>query len=373
MGQRRSWAQRGENGGRLAPVDAQGTETTHLPNLGALEAKGGLFTAYAVLRSVRKAQTRAGKPFVEVKLVDREGSAAGKIWSDSSRAMQAIDSLEVGDHVKALFEVDTYKGAVQLNVRRIRKAEDGDPGYSADSLMEEGYDLVSDILCKTLVFDIETAPAVDIRKEPSTIAQSVAKVAERKDWDQSKVMSLSPYFGKVISLAVGDGEQDPRTMEVTVFVVLPEGVEVDVGALPAWIRPVSEKDLLRAFWVLAGHAEVVVTYNGRGFDVPFLQGRSLIHDIDARVDLLSNRFSLRPHLDLYYALGQNAGPSSLDVVCWALGLTSPKEDMDGSMVASTYEKGDIASIALYNAGDVRATSGVYQRVRDKVLRFRDDW
>lgn len=352
-------------------MDGQANEPTHLPTLGSLEARGGLFTAYAVLRSVRKAQTRAGKPYVEIKLMDREGSAAGKIWSDSSRAMQAVDQLEVGDHVKALFEVDTYKGAIQLNVRRIRKAADGDPGYAAEALMEEGYDLVSDILCKTLVFDIETAPAVDIRKEPSTIAQSVVKVADRNDWDQSKVMSLSPYFGKVISLAVGDGEQDPRTMEVTVFVVLPEGV--DASTLPAWIRPVSEQDLLRAFWVLAGNAEVVVSYNGRGFDVPFLQGRSLIHGVDARVDLLSNRFSLRPHLDLYYALGQMRGPSSLDVVCWALGLTSPKEDMDGSMVASTYEKGDIASIALYNAGDVRATTGVYQRTRDRILRFREDW
>lgn len=371
MGSGRTGARGRGNGGRLPGVDAQAAEPTHLPTLGALEARAGLFTAYGVLRAVRKAQTRAGKPFVELKLMDREGAAAGKIWSDSARAMQAIDSLEVGDHVKVLFEVDTYKGAMQLNVRRIRKAEEGDPGYAPGSLMEEGYELVSDILCKTLVFDIETAPAIDIRKEPATIAQSVAKVAERNEWDQSKVMSLSPYFGKVISLAVGDGEQDPRTMEVTVFVVPPEGA--DTSSLPAWIRPVSEQDLLRAFWVLAGNAEVVVSYNGRGFDVPFVQGRSLIHGIDARVDLLSNRFSLRPHLDLYYALGHTRGPSSLDVVCWALGLTSPKEDMDGSMVASTYEKGDIASIALYNAGDVRATTGVYQRVRDRVLRFRDDW
>lgn len=352
-------------------MDAQAPEPTHLPNLGALEARAGLFTAYGVLKVARKAQTRAGKPFVELKIVDREGAASGKIWSDSGRAMQAIDGMSVGDHVKVLFEVDTYKGAVQLNVRGIRKASPDDPGYSPDTLMEEGYELVADILCKTLVFDIETAPAIDIRKEPATIAQSVAKVAERNDWDQSKVMSLSPYFGKVISLAVGDGEQDPRTMEVTVFVVPPKGA--DTSALPAWIRPVSEEDLLRAFWVLAGNADVVVSYNGRGFDVPFVQGRSLIHGIDARVDLLSNRFSLRPHLDLYYALGQTRGPSSLDVVCWALGLTSPKEAMDGSMVATTYEKGDIASIALYNAGDVRATTGVYQRVRDRVLRFRDDW
>ena len=47
----------------------------------------------------------------------------------------------------------------------------------------------------------------------------------------------------------------------------------------------SEPDLLRAFWALAGHASVVVSYNGRGFDVPFLVGRSLIHEVPVRVDL----------------------------------------------------------------------------------------
>jgi predicted PolB exonuclease-like 3'-5' exonuclease len=67
------------------------------------------------------------------------------------------------------------------------------------------------------------------------------------------------------------------------------------------------------------------------------------------------------------------GPASLDVVCWALGMPSPKEVMDGSMVATYFAKGDVATIAEYNAGDVRATSAVYQRVRDGLLRFRDDW
>lgn len=355
-------------------MDASTEKPQHVPTLGAVEDRGGRFTAYGVLSALRKGQTRAGHPYVELKLADREGSVSGKIWSDASKAMQASEDLEVGAHVKALFEVDTYKGAIQLNVKGLRRALEGEAGYSPETLVEEGHELVADILCKTMVFDIETAPAVDVRQQPSTVAQAVAKVAERNDWDQSKVMSLSPYFGKVISLAVGDGEQDPRTMEVTVFVVMPEGV--DTSGLPAWIRPVSEAELLQAFWVMAGYADVVVTYNGRGFDVPFIQGRSVIHGINARTDLMSSRYSLRPHLDLYDVLspsGRNRGPASLDVVCWALGLTSPKEAMDGSMVASTYEKGDIGSIALYNAGDVRATTGVYQRVRDTVLRFRDDW
>jgi DNA polymerase elongation subunit (family B) len=204
------------------------------------------------------------------------------------------------------------------------------------------------------------------------IGQAVAKSAERQDWDDAKVMSLSPYFGKVVSLAVGDGDQEPRTQDVTVFAVSADA-EAPKG-LPSWIRVVTEIDLLRAFWALAGNAEVVVTYNGRGFDVPFMVARSLIHEVPVAVDLVSNRFSLRPHLDLYQVLGQQGrGPSSLDVVCWALGLTSPKEEMDGSMVATAYAKGDLGSIALYNAGDVRATTGVYQRVRDGVLRYRDDW
>jgi uncharacterized protein YprB with RNaseH-like and TPR domain len=176
---------------------------------------------------------------------------------------------------------------------------------------------------------------------------------------------------------VGDGEQDPRTQDVTVFVVPPPHA-APAPPMPHWIRVVTEVELLRAFWALSGHASCVVSYNGRSFDVPFLVGRSLIHEVPVRVDLISSKYSLRPHLDLYQVLGAGAGswgrgPASLDVVCWALGLASPKEEMDGSMVATTYAKGDLASIALYNAGDVRATTAVYQRVRDGVLKWRDDW
>ena len=329
-----------------------------------------LMTAYAVLRSVRRGQTRAGKPFVQLKLADRTRTVAAKIWSDWPRALAAADELARGTHVKVLFERDQYQGALQLNVRGLRAVNEGEPGYDPTRLVDEGQALVSDLLCDTLVFDIETVPAVDLRKAPPTVAQAVTKYADRQEWDESKVMSLSPWFGKVVSCAVGDGEaEDP---EVTVFVVPPEGAVL--GEMPSWIRPVSEADLLRAFWALAGDASCVVSYNGRGFDVPFLIGRSLIRNVPVRVDLMSSRYSLRPHLDLYSVLGaRGRGPSSLDVICWSLGLTSPKEDMDGSMVAVEYDKGELAKIAEYNAGDVRATTRVYQRVRDGVLRWRDDW
>ena len=281
--------------------------------------------------------------------------------------------MRPGAHVKVLFEIDSYKGALQLNVRGLRLAEEGELGYDPTALADEGASLVEGLMVDTLVFDIETVPGVDLRKVPPTVAQAVTKYADRQDWDEGKVMSLSPYFGKVVSLAFGDGEVDPDQQEVTVLVVPPDDVEVK--ALPSWVRLVSEAELLQAFWALAGAASVVVTYNGRAFDVPFLVGRSLIHDIPVRVDLQSNRYSLRPHLDIYQAMGgrYGRGPASLDVVCWALGMPSPKEVMDGSMVHTFFAKGDMATIAEYNAGDVRATTAVYQRVRDGLLRYRDDW
>ena len=161
--------------------------------------------------------------------------------------------------------------------------------------------------------------------------------------------------------------------QVTVFAVPPIGFD---GELPDWVRPVDEPTMLHAWWNLASTAETVVSFNGRGFDVPFLLGRSLVHQIPARVDLLGNRYALRPHLDLHRAIAGGErlpGPANLDVLCWALGIESPKEQMDGSMVAPAYAQGEIVKIATYNAHDVRATSAVYQKVRDGSLRFRDNW
>lgn len=349
-------------------------EPTFLPELAALDTAGrGLLTAFAVVRQVRRGEARNGKPFVDLRLADRSRAVGAKIWSDAGRALQTAEQLAPGAHVKALFEVDTYRGAIQLKVRGLRPVEADEPGYDPSALVDEGTALIDGLQCDTLVFDIETVPAVELRKVPPTVAQAVTKYADRQDWDEGKVMSLSPYFGKVVSLAFGDGEADPSDQDVTVLVVPPDDVEV--SPLPDNVRLVSEPELLQAFWALAGHASVVVTYNGRGFDVPFLVGRSLIHDIAVNVDLQSSPYSLRPHLDLYQAIGgrYGRGPASLDVVCWALGMPSPKEVMDGSMVSTFFAKGDLATIAEYNAGDVRATTGVYQRVRDGLLRYRGDW
>lgn len=328
-------------------------------------------TVYVAIRSVRHGVDRTGAGYYDLVVADASARLPAKIWGDSRAYGEAARAgLHEGMVVKLLCTIGSYRDAVQLSVGRVRALGEDDE-WQPDAIWGPGWELVEGLHCKTLVFDIETVPGIELGEVPEAIARSVQRAAERGECEVDKVMSLSPYFGKIVSLAFCDADDPDR---VRALVVPPPGREGD--SFPEWIRPMSEPELLRSFWHLAGAAELVVTFNGRGFDVPYLLLRSLIHQIPARVDLLSSPYSLRPHLDLFRLIGHGRGglgSTSLDVVCWALGIESPKGAMDGSMVGPAYARKEIESIASYNAADVRATAAVFRHLREQLLPFREDW
>jgi len=350
------------------------------PNLAALTVADHDWDVFAQLRSVKELQTRDKKPFLIVELADVHAVIEAKIWENTPEAMEAARTATMRGPVKVRGRVKEWQGQAQLVIERLKAVDPAQApeGYDPDQLTDPALAAVEDLCCKTLVFDIETVPALDRKDLPHDIADALTNYTMRKaepdviEAESKKFMGMNPFFGRVVSLAVGDGDAEPGEESVTVLAVPPDGMVIE--NCPPWLRPMSEADLLRSFWALASRAETVVSFNGRGFDVPFLVTRSLMHGIPARVDLVSQRWSLRPHLDLFELLSQrNRGPSSLNVVCWALGIESPKEVMDGSMVAPAYARGEIVKIAEYNSHDVRATSAVYRKVRDLVLRYRGDW
>jgi hypothetical protein len=343
-----------------------------LDRLGGLEplAAGTVADAHALIDRIGERATRRGEPYIDLVLADASGSAAAKIWSDAKEALDVARGLQRGAAVKVRFEVGEYQGERQLTVKLLRPLTGEQRAEIAGRLYGEGHELVAELACRTLVFDIETVPATERRLLPPTVGEKLARHAEQQKLEPDAVMGLSPLFGKIVSLAFCDGERDDAPVHA--FVVPPDGAPPE---LPGWIRPVGEPDLLRAFWCLARFADCVVTFNGRGFDVPFLVTRSLVHGIPARVDLVAHRYDRRPHLDLWRVLThgeRSLGPSGLDAWCWALGIDSPKGEMDGAMVAPAYACGEIEKIATYNAADVRATAALYRKVRDGVLRFRAD-
>lgn len=326
--------------------------------------------AYVCVRRVQESKTRQGLPYVDLQLSDAERTVTAKVWSDAVSALRAARGLQRGQAVLVRFAVEEYQGAAQLNVSGIWPAKDDSQGYEPGLVYGPGHGLAAGLSCRTLVFDIETVPLQPLAALPPGVAASVERHAAREGMDADMAMSLSPMLGKVVSLAFVDGEEEGA--EPCAFIVPQD------GAAPTPPNPgitvVCERDLLQVFWHLASWAEVVVTYNGRGFDVPFLVGRSLALGVPARVDLLGNPYSLRPHLDLMRLLGAGRpGPASLEAVCYGLGIESPKVSMSGAEVAPAYERGELERIAEYNRHDVRATAELYRKVRDGVLRFRGDW
>lgn len=343
-------------------------------DLAALDVSAsGPQAVFAVARRIELRRTQKGDPFVTLELCDCSATYKAKIWANAGEAMEVAQDLRAGTPVKVLAEISAFQGQNELDIKKLRVATDADAeeGYEPARLYGAAHALVREVACDTLVIDIETVPTVDLRKAPATIAQAVSKAAEQRQYDEAKVMGLSPFFGQVVSLAVGDGNADPSIMPVTVFVVPPRGHEGK--KLPSWVRAVSERELIEAFWGLAALAETVVTFNGFYFDIPYLVARSVVLGVPARVDLLSQRYATKPHCDVLRVFTQDSRslqPATLEIVCWALGIQSPKGDMDGSLVAPTYQAGDIEKIAVYNAADVRATAAVYRRLAELVLRYR---
>lgn len=63
-------------------------------------------------------ETKSGKPYYRVTLVDKSGSINGQIWSDNIPNIEK-NSLKPGKVVSIEATVEDYKGALQLNIQRV--------------------------------------------------------------------------------------------------------------------------------------------------------------------------------------------------------------------------------------------------------------
>ena len=68
---------------------------------------------------------------------DRTGTIDAKIWEPNS---QGIDEFDVFDYVDIVGDVSSYSGALQVSIKRVRKAQEGE--YNpADYLPTSRYDI----------------------------------------------------------------------------------------------------------------------------------------------------------------------------------------------------------------------------------------
>lgn len=112
----------------------------------------------------------------------------------------------------------------------------------------------------------------------------------------------------------------------------------------------------------------LVTFNGRGFDLPVIALRCLRQGVPLRFFFQDRdyryRFSDAGHIDLYDFISEHgaARVGSLDALARVIGLPG-KCGLDGSQVEGLYNAGELETIKRYCLCDVAQTTFLFLRYR----------
>ena len=212
-----------------------------------------------------------------------------------------------------------------------------------------------------LFLDIETVPAVSTY---SSLDQPFQALWEKKSKqfrveDQSAAdvynrAGIYAEFGKIICISAGlIKEKDPYTFRLKSF----------YGD--------DEKSILSEFSAMLlkfsrNREALLCAHNGKEFDYPYIARRMIINSMIIP-DILDNagkkpwEVKLLDTLDLW-KFGDYKSYTSLDLLTSILNIPTPKDDIDGSMVAGFYyDEHDITRIAKYCEKDVLAVARVLLR------------
>lgn len=183
--------------------------------------------------------------------------------------------------------------------------------------------------------------------------------------DVEEGLGFSPLTGRIVALGVYDRERARGTVYVATKT---DAEKINTEDESFAYKSASEAEMLETFWEGVARYDVVVTFNGRAFDLPFIIHRSIVHGLRPSVDLLGQRYLTRQqppyHVDLQDELtfyGAMQRRPSLHLFCRAYGIESPKGEVGGDGVAKLYSDGAYLDLARYNARDLVATTALYEK------------
>jgi len=218
-----------------------------------------------------------------------------------------------------------------------------------------------------LFLDIETVPETEHFSDLDATKQHLWDVKskyQRKDEFTAEAFynraGIWAEFGKIICISVGyfKIESDIRTFRVTSFF----GDEIKILK--------DFKNLLISHFSQSKH--LLCAHNGKEFDFPYIARRMIIHNmaLPYKLNLFGKKPWEVPHLDTLelWKFGDYKHYTSLKLLTHVLGISSPKDDIDGSEVYGVYYKtNDIDRIITYCEKDTIAVAQVLLRLRGDEL------
>jgi DNA polymerase elongation subunit (family B) len=236
----------------------------------------------------------------------------------------------------------------------------------------------------TLVFDIETS-ALPLDSFDATQQEFLFREAERivdpeeratRRCEIQRLLSLWPLTARIVCIAM----INPHSGGGQVLFTSEEHDEQPASGPIKFQSCTEESDLLASFWNAARHYDSIVTFNGRGFDVPFLYMRSALLNVPiSRKEWLGYRYSTEPHCDLaeqltFYGVSGRDGATrrfNLDFYCKSFGIESPKSHgVTGMDIGNLLSNGQFREIAEYCLRDVQATVQLYHVWRERLAGIK---
>lgn len=224
--------------------------------------------------------------------------------------------------------------------------------------------------------DIETVP---LAKEFDTLSDNMQKEWERKAKFLKRDLPEDVTAGELFSEKAG------------VFSEFAKVVCISFGSFSVvgddWVLRLksvtnhNEKLLLEDFadiinrFIAYNSALIFCGHNIKEFDLPFLCRRMLINGV--RLPDVMNLSGVKPwnnpHIDTLeqWKFGDYKNYTSLSLLAEVLGIPTPKDDIDGSMVASVYyDDDDLPRIAKYCVKDVATAAKVFLKLKGESPEFK---
>lgn len=224
-------------------------------------------------------------------------------------------------------------------------------------------------LDKVLFLDIETVP---LAADWNDLDETEQKLWDKKTRFQRKEeitgeefysrAGIMAEFGKIICITVGMTEKND-TIKIKSF----------YGD--------DEKKLLQEFGEIFNSPKlndvILCAHNGKEFDFPWIARRFLINGMMPPLpfQLFGKKPWEIPHIDTMelWKFGDYKSFVSLELLAHVFGIPTPKDDIDGSMVAKVYyEEKDLFRIVLYCEKDVLTLANIFRRMRQEDLLQRSE-
>jgi hypothetical protein len=188
---------------------------------------------------------------------------------------------------------------------------------------------------RILFLDIETVPAVPSYDElPDKLREHWDKKADRLSKSESETpdsmfqrAGIYAEFGKIICISVGFLKNNEFRLK-------------SFYGEDEYILLKEFANLLQQYYNSQMH--LLCAHNGKEFDYPYIARRMVINGI--KLPDIINIAGKKPwevsHLDTMelWKFGDYKSYTSLDLLATIFGIPTPKDDIDGSMVADIYYK-----------------------------------